>query len=164
MSTLLLPVIVESCQNGLRERRRSSVNPLSALIPASNAEYFSSREGSAVVDDHEHPGTASSIHSGPIVISPTETILQLPEVPSKLVSAQHYHAVDADQPSSPSTTILESGRLSTSTLPSNVNPKLERLRWRLASGFFAYFLCGWGDGGTSSRENGAQMIDTSFFL
>jgi hypothetical protein len=26
-------------------------------------------------------------------------------------------------------------------------PHLARMRWRLASAFFAYFLCGWGDGG-----------------
>ncbi|KAF8971543.1 major facilitator superfamily domain-containing protein [Flammula alnicola] len=28
--------------------------------------------------------------------------------------------------------------------------KVERLRWRLASGFFAFFMCGWGDGVTGT--------------
>ncbi|PPQ90444.1 hypothetical protein CVT25_014962 [Psilocybe cyanescens] len=30
------------------------------------------------------------------------------------------------------------------------NVILERLRWRLSSGFFAYFMCGWGDGVTGA--------------
>jgi hypothetical protein len=40
------------------------------------------------------------------------------------------------------------------TSPTQISPAVdaivpphERLMWRLASAFFAYFLCGWGDGG-----------------
>ena len=99
MSSLLLPVIVESCPSGLRERRRSSVNPLSTMIATSTVCPYPSREESAVVDDLELTESATpSVPSTPIIVSPTETVVQLPDFPSKLISAQHYHAVDADQP------------------------------------------------------------------
>ena len=41
--------------------------------------------------------------------------------------------------------------------------KLERLRWRLASGFFAYFTCGWGDGGRFPKKTQNMLLFISRF-
>lgn len=51
------------------------------------------------------------------------------------------------QPSSISSCRSSSGNLITDNPPLPSASSLELLKWRLSSGFFAYFLCGWGDGG-----------------
>ncbi|KAH9487131.1 Bypass of stop codon protein 6 [Psilocybe cubensis] len=45
-------------------------------------------------------------------------------------------------------TIVDNGKISITTDSSEGNSSSppDRLKWRLASGFFAYFMCGWGDG------------------
>jgi hypothetical protein len=75
---------------------------------------------------------------------------------SKIIIPRHHntlHMLAMSDASSPTSTPPHSaGRKLSSftTLIGDSKPvlvKLERLRWRLASGFFAYFICGWGDGG-----------------
>uniref|UniRef100_A0A8H7Y8V3 Major facilitator superfamily (MFS) profile domain-containing protein n=1 Tax=Psilocybe cubensis TaxID=181762 RepID=A0A8H7Y8V3_PSICU len=49
-------------------------------------------------------------------------------------------------------TIVDNGKISITTDSSEGNSSSppDRLKWRLASGFFAYFMCGWGDGVTGA--------------
>lgn len=52
-------------------------------------------------------------------------------------------------------TIVEDSKTSIMThssgeVSANDTSQPDRLKWRLASGFFAYFMCGWGDGGKLS--------------
>jgi hypothetical protein len=37
--------------------------------------------------------------------------------------------------------------------------RFERMKWRLAAGFFAYFMCGWGDG---SKLTGSSLLSIDF--
>jgi len=158
MSSLLLPVVLESCSSGLRERHRSSVDTvitIPKLFPANHCH----RESSATVDDHSEPlsstDNAYSICVAPTLSTPSH--VQLPDRASKVNIARHYDSLQAintsqiSPSSSPLTPMLGTDKTSLNLL-SNGEPdptymKLERLRWRLASGFFAYFICGWGDGG-----------------
>jgi hypothetical protein len=40
---------------------------------------------------------------------------------------------------------------------------VERMKWRLAAGYFAFFMCGWGDGGKLIGDNqGLTSIDIDF--
>ncbi|KAJ3507663.1 hypothetical protein NLJ89_g6181 [Agrocybe chaxingu] len=81
-------------------------------------------------------------------------------MPLKSPSRRHfdfpasYHAYGLRTPSSSAPpTAVPSRKASVATLIGETTPdhsKMERLKWRLASGFFAYFLCGWGDAVTGT--------------
>lgn len=132
----------------LRERRRSSVN---SLVPMPRLFLTSKHEPSPVFDEVDFlDSTTSTIIPScsrcTTPTAPTSAHLRNPQI--------DIHCEDSlppaySIPSSP-TSPLPSKRSSVSELL-NVSdggePKHERLRWRLASGFLAYFLCGWGDGG-----------------
>ena len=162
MSSLLLPVVLESCSSGLHERRRSSVNSISGIPKLSPTSQCAPHDSSAIVDDDDHPGALSSADNGhSVYVAPTLSTLthvQLPDHASKVNIARHYHSlpnVNPSQASSPSAssppTPIDSDKTSLMLLsngePDHTRLKVVRLRWRLASGFLAYFLCGWGDGG-----------------
>ncbi|TFK41367.1 major facilitator superfamily domain-containing protein [Crucibulum laeve] len=163
MSSLLRPVVIETCQTSLRSRRRSSINPLAA-VPRLLASNSSDVEGSAISDE---PNKTSEVALG-VDCAPKPAIPRLspllnahmPDYASKITVPRHHDTLptlemyEISSPSSTSPpTAIESRKASfldfhegTTTL----SPKLERMRWRLASGFFAYFMCGWGDGVTGT--------------
>jgi hypothetical protein len=80
---------------------------------------------------------------------------------SKITIPRHHntlHMIAASDSSSPSPISSHPAdrKLSFTALIRESKPipvKLERLRWRLASGFFAYFICGWGDGSKFSSKS-----------
>ncbi|KDR84783.1 hypothetical protein GALMADRAFT_131573 [Galerina marginata CBS 339.88] len=165
MSSLLRPVVLEPCHGGLRERRRSTVNPLCTLPPVFTTGPTAAQEGSAILDDNEVEvsGTVpSTVNSSSTFIKPNLAALanvQLPDRASNIVLARHCnssptaYADDACSPLSSLPTTPASRKPSIITLTDGVDPdyvKQERLKWRLASGFFAYFMCGWGDGVTGT--------------
>ena len=161
MSSLLRPVVLESCSSSLRERRRSSVNPISGIPKLFPTRQCALYDGSAIVDDDDHSGALSSADNGyPVYVAPTLSPLahvQLPDNPPKVNIARHYHSLPniASQASSPSSSSPPTGFDSDKTSlvllsdgeSDDIHLKMVRLRWRLASGYFAYFVCGWGDGG-----------------
>ena len=162
MPSLLLPVVLESCSSGLRERRRSSVNQVNDIPKLFPTGQCAPHDSNAIVDDDDHPGALSSADNGhQVYVAPTLSTLthvQLPDHASKVNIARHYHSlpyINASQASSPSAssppTALDNDKASLMLLsngePDHTDLKMVRLRWRLASGFFAYFVCGWGDGG-----------------
>jgi len=164
MSSLLRPVILESCSSGLCERRRSSVtDPISGIPELFPTSQCAPHDNSAIVDDDDGSGAWSSADNGhAIYVAPTLSTLahvQLPDNASKVNIARHYHSlpnITASQASSPSSsppTAFDSDKPSLVLLSEGESDrthlKMVRLRWRLASGYFAYFLCGWGDGGGS---------------
>lgn len=151
MSSLLQPtLLLESCHSGLRERRRSSINTLSALPRLFTTPIV---EGSAICDED------SSCSEQPTVL-PSVKQAHLPDHTSKVYITTDLRPLstpqtpDADTPfSTVPSTAVPSRKPSMVTLSDGIprleshEPKMERLNWRLASGFFAYFMCGWGDGG-----------------
>ena len=158
MSSLLRPIVLESFQTGLR--RRSFVNSL-AVVPQYLPESSSCvPEDSAVFDsdenDHEIITTPleSSTEFVVPVLSPVADA-HMSDYESKITIPRHHntlHMIATCDASSPTSTSPHSAsrKLSFTALIGESKPvvvKLERLRWRLASGFFAYFICGWADGG-----------------
>ena len=159
----LRPIVLESFQTGLR--RRSFVSSL-AVVPQYLPENSScAPEDSAVFDsdenDHEIITTPleSSTEFVVPVLSPV-TDAHMSDYESKITIPRHHNTLhmiatcDASSPTSTSPTSASphsaSRKLSFTALIGESGPvqvKLERLRWRLASGFFAYFICGWADGG-----------------
>ncbi|KAF8168311.1 major facilitator superfamily domain-containing protein [Crassisporium funariophilum] len=167
MSSLLRPLALESCQNGLRERRRSSIHPLND-VPRLFLNGPSPQEDVAVFDDAEQPEcvSANKTDSRPHFIAPTLSTLShahMSDYASKVTIPRHQNALppidvyDIPTPGSSSPPItLDSRKPSFMTLYEECdsdhpdNHRIERLRWRLASGYFAYFMCGWGDGVTGT--------------
>ena len=88
------------------------------------------------------------------VLSPV-TNAHMSDYESKITIPRHHntlHMIATFDASSPTSTSPHpaSRKLSFTALDGESKPalvKLERLRWRLASGFFSYFICGWADGG-----------------
>jgi len=158
MSSLLRPVVLESCQTNLRERRRSSINPLTVVPRLFSSGQSSIQDGSAIMDEDDPPQVIQSARS--VAVPPLSTLkhAQLPDHASKIMIPRHYgtlpvlNTYDITSPTSSSPpTAFDSRKASLESLSVPTIPDvltMERLRWRLASGFFAYFLCGWGDGGT----------------
>jgi hypothetical protein len=150
MSSLLRPIVLESFQAGLR--RRSFINSLTVVPQYLPESPSCAPEDSAVfdsdeIDQHEIINTPleSSANFVMPVLSPV-TDAHISDYESKITIPRHHNTLymiatsDASSPTStsPYSAIGES---------KPILVKLERLRWRLASGFFAYFICGWGDGG-----------------
>ncbi|CAA7264720.1 unnamed protein product [Cyclocybe aegerita] len=158
MTSLLRPIALESCQTTLRERRRSSIHPLAAVPRLFLTGPSSSQEECAITDDNDKFDPNDS----PAFVSPTLASLthaQLPDHASKITILRHFDSppptpYDLCTPSSSAPpTAVPSRKASVTTLIEETTPdysEMERLKWRLASGFFAYFLCGWGDSVTGT--------------
>ncbi len=83
---------------------------------------------------------------------------QLPDHAPKITIPRHFHNPDTNTynsvpslpySSSPTGACGNQEKLLLS-VPGDFHSdvtNMERMQWRLASGFFSYFLCGWGDGG-----------------
>ena len=159
MSSLLRPIVLESFQSGLR--RRSFISPLT-LVPRYLPEDSSyTPEDSAVFDSDEtdqHGIVSTPVESSTEFVVPVlspVTDAHMSDYESKITIPRHHntlHMITTSDSSSPTPTSPHpaEGKLSFTVFTGESKPvlvKLERLRWRLASGFFAYFIFGWGDGG-----------------
>lgn len=151
MPRLLLRPLFESCQTSLRERRRSSFNP----VPHLCSDSLSCPEGSALVDDDYDKEVLPLSDITIPTISALECV-QLPDHAPRITVPRHYHKpseIDNNTVSllpysfSPVSACGNQERLLLSVSGKSEETNTEKIRWRLASGFFAYFLCGWGDGG-----------------
>jgi len=155
MASLLRPVALESCQTSLRERRRSSLNPINS-VPRLFSSAPSRDESALVDDDDQSEGLSPSSADSLPPLSPLAHV-QLPDYAPRITIPRHSDKVPAigtdpyDMPSlpynAPLAITLESPQKSSLSVADEDDCTMERSRWRLASGFFAYFLLGWGDGG-----------------
>ena len=146
MVSLLHPV---ACQTSFRERRRSSFNPINS-VPRLFSSKPSCDESALDGDDDQSEGLSPS---------PTDSLsplahAQLPDHVSRITIPRHGDKVNTDINAVPSlpyinplATTPESPQKSSLSVGYEDGFTMERIRWRLASGFFAYFLLGWGDGG-----------------
>lgn len=160
----LRPIGLESCQTGLRHR--CSINSLT-VAPQYLSQSTPMSEDCSVFDETDQ----HEITTGTTVELPTEfvtpvlspvTDAHMSDYASKVTIPRHHNTLNiiaTCDPSSPTSisplTTLTTIKPSFMTLVGERKPeqvRLERLRWRLASGFFAYFLCGWGDGGKWSKH------------
>ncbi|KJA25980.1 hypothetical protein HYPSUDRAFT_64204 [Hypholoma sublateritium FD-334 SS-4] len=162
MASLLRPVVLEPCTGtGLRERRRSSVNTLAAVPRLFTTCY---QDHKPVFDENDHTDS-STVTSLPEDLTPPAVPalarLRLCGKDSKIDVPQKCHddlpavyICEVSSPSSSSPTSTIPSRKSSVTMlpktPEEDTAKFERLKWRLASAYFAYFLCGWGDGVTGT--------------
>ena len=161
MSSLLRPIVLESFQTGLR--RRSFISSLT-VVPQYLPESSScAQEDSAVFDSESDETDQHEIVTTPVeystefvapVLSPI-TDAHMSDYESKVIIPRHHNTLlmiaMSNSPSPTPTSPHPPGRKFSFTAHIGESKpslaKLERLRWRLASGFFAYFICGWGDGG-----------------
>lgn len=163
MSSLLRPIVLESFQTDLR--RRSFVSSLTVLPQYFPASSSCVPEDSVVFDSDETD--QNEIVTTPVesltefvvpVLSPV-TDAHMSDYESKITIPRHHntlHMIATSDASSPPTSPHPAGcKLSFTALIGEGKPvllKSERLRWRLASGFFAYFVCGWADGGKLFKQ------------
>ena len=147
MASLLHPVTFEAL------RRRSSFNSIHSiprLFPNTP-----SRNDSALDDDDQ----SEELLRPP---SPTDSLpplsplvnAQLPDHASRTIIPRHDDKVPVintdvyHMPLPYNTSLATVSQKSSLSVNDEDNCTImERIRWRLASGFFAYFLLGWGDGG-----------------
>ena len=159
MASLLRPVALESCTGaGLRERRRSSVNSLAAVPRLFTTSYL---DHNPVFDENDHTDSLTAAPLSEDLTPPAVPALvrlRLCDKNSKIDVHKNHDdlppvyicEVSSPSPSSPTGTV-PSRKSSVTILPRTSEEdaaKFERLKWRLASAYFAYFLCGWGDGGS----------------
>lgn len=176
MSSLLRPVVFESFQTGLR--RRSFISSLT-VIPQYLPESSScAPEDCAVFDSEEtdqHGIVTTLVESATEFVVPVlspVTDAHMSDYESKITIPRHHHTLimtATSDSSSPTPTSPQPAncKLSFMTLIGENKPvivKLERLRWRLASGFFAYFICGWGDGSKLFKSKNFAEHDYSLCL
>ena len=171
MSSLLQSVTVESCQTTtLRDRRHSSIRPpnfLPRIFSAGDPTH--GLEESAVADEPStfdppaitSPLPRSSNHTEVLPLSPLSdahmsgysTNITAPRHHDSRSSLNTYAGTSPTSNSpgfeSPTELSRQSSlhELRDDAVPAH--PNLERMKLRLASAFFVYFLCGWGDGGES---------------
>ncbi|KAJ8487811.1 hypothetical protein ONZ45_g14197 [Pleurotus djamor] len=157
----LQPLALESCRpSSLRERRRSSIRPR-LFFPrlTSNHGADSHDHDNAIEDDPtpDHPIADASIEKTPLSISPL-TSVHLSGYSTNIDAARHHDTLprlsytpESPSPSTSPATPVSSSKNSVIEI-SPVTPKSvpENLKWRLAAGYFMYFMCGWGDGITGA--------------
>lgn len=73
----------------------------------------------------------------------------LPHLPKRMVPERAYTSDTLVPPTPSSDCDLKSEFIESS--PADV-PVHERFNWRIASGYFAYFMCGYGDGGECPQQ------------
>jgi len=144
MASLLLPSSLDPCQGGLRERRRSSFNS-AASLPV----FLAGSAGEARSDDVFIDDQLPSKHTLQIHISPSSTAIasSIPQIVSPMASPESPSTISASPVEEKTKSTLTSSQDAEAIRAPT--PQFERMKWRLAAGYFAYFMCGWGDGGTS---------------
>jgi hypothetical protein len=157
-SFLLHPATVEPCCNSLRVRRRSSIRPLDFLPRVFSDDRPVELEENVIVDDasdilDNNSLTRRSVHA---ISPPSDAHLAGAAAIRHLYSLPH---IDTSLPTS--SAVSFSGTLPQSA---SINGKIAlvddaiattadqriHLKRRLFAAFFAYFLCGWGDGSSCS--------------
>ncbi|KAJ3551039.1 hypothetical protein NMY22_g41 [Coprinellus aureogranulatus] len=119
MSSLLRPTF-SGCTSSIRRRSSALVRPID--LPLRPIHFVSSAEECAIEDDISESPTPSPA-----------TLSYFPEEGRKIVTPQRSDTSDTLVPLTPSP-------------GSELTPPDERFNWRIASGYFAYFLCGYADG------------------
>jgi hypothetical protein len=161
MSYMSRTVAPEPCEIALSMGRRSSPVHSLAVIPHMLSPSFAadnstiSDEANIVVESAPAtatPASRSTTTTTTTSLSPLSDVhvsdyFTCTVVPRHGTSTANLHSSDTLLPTAlPPSRGLSSRKSSDGVLTvSSLN--LEHLKWRLASGFFAYFLCGWGDGG-----------------
>lgn len=144
----LQPNAIEICQtSALRGRRRSSIRPqnllpllFSAGGPPPNQNESAVADEVCAVDD-----ITTDISAAPTLISPLSDA-HISGHLSCFSTSRHHDALSNHKSVdlvSPSDSAFSDGSYFEARNP----PKDLRLKWRLASALFLYFLNGWGDGG-----------------
>ncbi|KAF8213288.1 major facilitator superfamily domain-containing protein [Mycena galopus ATCC 62051] len=152
----LQPIAIELCQaSALRGRRRSSIRPqnLLPLIFTSGGDPPNQNE-SAIADDTAPP----EYHSKDSDVSPPPSNLISPITnahvsghSSSFSTSRHHDALSIHKSEIVSPDVSISAVSGDSYFePKSTPPKDLRLRYRLASVVFLYFLNGWGDGVTGA--------------
>lgn len=180
MTSLLRPIVLDPCQTTIRGRRRSSVHPLNTMprllsVTSTGTDECAISDDSNVLDtpDTAASETKSSYFYSPPSLSPLSDA-HISDYFTSTAAPRHKNSApplyNIDSPSLTST-LAPSGlpRLKTSSTnakdESSYSPSHESMKWRLASGYFAYFLCGWGDGGKKETRFLTFMINISpYFL
>jgi hypothetical protein len=168
MSWSLQAVGSESCETTLRGRQRSSIHSLATIPRITSAPSFAADDSAvsdkAIVIENNESSCAVTTPRSQSAATPSLSPLLDAHVSDYFISTavpRHKTSV----PILPSAEILSptvslqlnsvSSRGPSSGNPINLSANLsspsagspELLKLRLSSGFFAYFLCGWGDGG-----------------
>ncbi len=173
MSTLLRPVVIDPCQTSLRGRRRSSIHPLHGTpflfrTSTSQGDDVAVFDGPTAVDSPEADSLGfNTIRTLPPTNPSFPSNAHLPDLATTITIPRHSDRttppVDVYTPTTPSSTMPSPGPKAfvSGPIPENVHnlQKLERLKWRLAAGSLTFFLCGWGDGGTSRQFFLHHQID-----
>ncbi|KIL71036.1 hypothetical protein M378DRAFT_6885 [Amanita muscaria Koide BX008] len=169
MSTIVRPAVVnDSC---LRGRRRSTIHLINSVpkIFASVSPTPDDNTSEKLLAVDEPAVKSSAIDIAPTLTSltlPFPSNAHLPDFATRFTVPRHSDTslspVDISSPlvspvTSPTTSPPISRKASLAELLPEKNvhvheksPKQERLKWRLAAGFFAFFLSGWGDGVTAT--------------
>ena len=168
MFSLLRPVVLESFQSGLR--RQSFINSLTVVPQYLRESSSCAPEDGAVFDSDEtdrHEIVTIPVESSTNFVVPILSPVNdayMSDYESKITIPRHNN-----------TLLMIAASYSSSSTPTSPHPAdrkpsfigdskpvLERLRWRLASGFFAYFICGWGDGGKLFKSKNFKDHSPSF--
>lgn len=145
----------ESSGVTLQARRACSVHPVVSFSP-STTSFLASGEGTPVtVHGNRSPSPDSIAVQSLPNISPLSSV-HMSNYDTTVNLARHYGismppATDDFSPSPSSTPTAVNSRAASPTKEldeiDDSGPSSEISRWRLASGFFACFTYGWGDGG-----------------
>ncbi|KAJ7492833.1 MFS general substrate transporter [Mycena latifolia] len=149
----LQPIAIDLCQaSELRGRRRSSIRPqnLLPLLFTPGAPPPNQNE-SAVADEAYPPEYLSTNDASPQsnLISPVSDA-HMSGHSSSFSTKRHHDALSAHKSIttvSPSNSVASGASYFESR---NIPDQDPRLKWRLASALFLYFLNGWGDGVTGT--------------
>jgi hypothetical protein len=173
MSSLLRPVVLDPCQTTIRGRRRSSIHPLNT-IPRPLSATSTATDECAISDDSnalDMPDAASDTKSSQFYPPPSLSPLSDAHIsdyftstaaPRHKNSAPPLYTLDTSSPTSTLAPNLSRKTSTKSRSESSYFPSHGSMKWRLASGYFAYFLCGWGDGGKNNM--GSFTLALSFFI
>ncbi|KAF9270783.1 MFS general substrate transporter [Marasmius fiardii PR-910] len=174
MSTTLIATPADYCQkngSGLRERRWS-VNPPLPQNPFGSGRATNNDTNDSAIEDEpfsiELPPNGFAIANSPILPSPLSNVhmsgystnVYIPRhqsggalaSPAPSASSTPFLATPASE-LPPSTPVDRSGsiiQLIGGEPVASPPPSLECVRRRLACAYFAFFLCGWGDGVTGT--------------
>jgi hypothetical protein len=152
-SILLQPVTVESCGNSLRTRRHSSIRPLE-LLPRFFSDGHPTDVGEcAVVDDepdtdslNRHPSCTLPISTPSDAHIEDDSILRhqpdLPYINTSVPTSSAASFVGT----TPLSALSSANMFLSDDAVVTTATQHALMKRRLFSAFFAYFLCGWGDG------------------
>lgn len=138
----------------LRARRNSSARPVVSYPPSTATLLVSAKDIPTMVPVTRSPSPDSMAVQALTSISPL-TSVHMSDYDTTVNLARHYglnmpRASDDFSPSPSSTPTAVNSRAASPTKELDDiddSASSDNLRWRLASGFFACFACGWGDGG-----------------